>query len=227
MKMKSILSKFLAFIFLFLLVIFLLAFSIGTALVCSAAYNVAGMSTRIYHGLILGIFLGVPYALVLFVLLIVSGNKRRIVLLLGICFWIVFMALMFKPLSPSRLFKKVVKSPIPESVHDIRARMRFMANDHLHILNFKISEKDLDGIVKPKGFRRVQYLSCDDGVLEYRDSGHRTFPLKMHNQPPPWFKLEEWRQPEMYAVEIEEGYEQLLIYDSDLKEAYLIDYKWK
>lgn len=214
-----------SFLYKFLLFIFLIFFTNFTALVCSAVRDNAYMSTRIYHGLITGIFVGVPYALVLFTLLILSKNKYRVILPVGVCVWIVFMVLYFNPPSPSRLFRRVVKSPIPESVKDIRISLSFAAHDHLYILNYKISEKDLEDILNSKGFHSVQYHSYDDGVVKYRDSAHHTFPVNWYKQPPSWFKLQLWHDPEMYAVEIERGYEQLLIYNSNLMEAYFIDYK--
>ncbi len=81
-----------------------------------------------------------------------------IVILLGITIFISFKTFF----SPVHLFKNVVLDPIPESVKEIKYCRDRSAMHGALIISFKANAKDIDKIIKDKGF--IKYDVVPDNV---------------------------------------------------------------
>ena len=134
------------------------------------------------------------------------------------------------------MFERVVLSPIPESVKDIRVscpldiRGRGMS-DHTYILRFEISREDLSKIIASGNLVewKVEYYDfCLDYTADGIGAGVKLY--KTNREVPDWFDLGQWNGFTAYYAGIERPSDmyvtaQLLLYNEPLGRAYFVDHE--
>jgi hypothetical protein len=151
--------------------------------------------------------------------------------------------------TPNQIFHRFVLDPIPTSVTNIQADCPRDdgVGGYVYVLRFGIGRDDLDRIVESRSFKQVHLEDYDDirsGGISYGWgeeilAGHPSLGYdhkagvtvyQPKDQEPTWFDLGEWQGPEMYLYEeangVDPNHGQYLIYNDDLKHAYLIAKHW-
>jgi len=168
------------------------------------------------------------------------------VLIISTCF------IVLKCTHESRLFKKYVCNPIPKSVRNIRAHESSWPSwdifGHKYVMHFKASKSDVELILTSKRFKEVEWFKYENGLLTWGDTppwekknegeyvakphweaeSLGLYPQYKRRPGPVWFKPNDWDSPKVYSFEERTvSYQkqiQILIYNEDLDEAYLVDY---
>jgi len=211
---------------------FVIIFSTMLSICCCIFLKKSILVLSLLFGGTIGIIIALPFTIILFIILKVVKKYRTLVILILFISLTVCILLVFKNPSNSRSFKRFVIEPIPASVKDMKKDLMFNFGGHIYVLNFKISNKDLNLILTSKPFEKVNFIGYEDDTLEWRKSGYgkHTFPIYPNyneRKPPPWFNLHLWKSPAMYEANISSGHEQYLIYESQIEEVYFIDYSTK
>lgn len=147
-------------------------------------------------------------------------------------------AIVLKFTHGSRVFRKYVCNPIPESVKNIKVHMPWEMSGHRYVMHFKINKADLKLILNSKQFKEISYIEYNDGILSYgkrweneqgffiNTQGINLYEADGGKYLPRWFRLGEWKRFDAYIVEKNKpGFHRarLLLYNEELCEAYLID----
>jgi hypothetical protein len=149
--------------------------------------------------------------------------------------------------TPRLSFKREVVRPIPRSVHDIRVNrceistLRGRLNGERQravVLRFAINMEHLSQIVAEHALKRVDYVKCANGRLEYgfRDGlrARRFSEIDLYRQDrrpaSSWYDLEQWTDIEAYVLERDFGTDywmdvRLLLYSEQFRSAYFIRYQ--
>jgi len=138
---------------------------------------------------------------------------------------------------PESLFQRIVMSPIPESVRDIRAscpidRRRDGMSDHTYILRFDISKEDLSKVIVSSNFVewKVRYY---DFCLDYTAPDGVGSGVKLYatsREVPDWFDLRGWKNFAAYYSGVEAHVDmfikaRLLLYNEQFGRAYFVDHE--
>jgi len=133
------------------------------------------------------------------------------------------------------VFIRYVRFPIPKSVKNIKAdRPSWEVSGHKYVMRFKINKNDLKLILNSRPFKEmidVQYRRYGRGVLRWRLDPHHAEGILLYpsyGRPgPKWFRPDQWKNPKVYRFrERNTSYRehlQVLIYNEELGEAYLIE----
>jgi len=147
----------------------------------------------------------------------------------------------------SRIFSKYVLETIPKSVTDIKVdELEFPVLGHGYVMRFKIEKADMTHILNSQAFEEFTSVVYKQGGLFWRNIDDRTrdpvkdllggdtsnLPLytnQRQQQPPEWFRPNDWSNPKVYAVSEKYGkssrYQtKVLIYNEKLEEAYFVEY---
>ncbi|MBN1803992.1 MAG: hypothetical protein JW837_01955 [Sedimentisphaerales bacterium] len=150
----------------------------------------------------------------------------------------------------SQIFKKYVIKPIPESVTDIKMDKLspggLFASGLKYVMHFKISKKDVALILKSRAFKEYEWITYKKGTpwdelcwgnklkvnhQEHKISGtnsHEMIVYKDSEQPPEWFRPNDWDKPKVYSISEKWGRSRryrtnVLIFNEDLEEAYFFE----
>jgi hypothetical protein len=130
------------------------------------------------------------------------------------------------------IFKRYVCNPIPKSVKHIRADRPWELSGHRYVMHFEISPSDLSSVLALRRFTEVSHVEYNAGSLRWDvDPSHgEALPLYRHGKgAPAWFRPNDWKNPKAYRhKERQTNYRehmQILIYNEELGEAYLIEYQ--
>jgi len=117
-------------------------------------------------GIAIGLSIGVPAAIVTFLVSrVVNKNRRKIIRFIGIfvsCMVIIFLV---KAPSPEKLFKRIIADPIPESVDNLRSYYHWVSFEPSYMLKFSISQDDLHEILNINSFKRESGFALNDENL--------------------------------------------------------------
>ena len=177
-----------------------------------------------------------------------KSRKLRVVLVvLVLCVTALFIYNIFKPLNPSKLFRRFVLDPIPASVTNIKADQPVSVRGYEYVLLFNINREDLNRIVKSRPFREAQLsISKDGGYIFWEWKGWKDLPKSGHmrergggfpvysypERKPSWYTLESWDNPELYLIvpsvprKKNEPDNQYLIYNAGLGQAFFIVFRY-
>ena len=148
----------------------------------------------------------------------------------------------------SRIFSKYVLDPIPKSVADIKVdELEYPGLGHCYVMRFRIEKGDLTLVLNSQMFQEFTSVVYEQGNLFWREINYQERdPLKnplggdtssnlplytnqRQQQPPEWFRPNDWDIPKVYVVEEKYGKSRryqtkVLIYNEKLEEAYFIEY---
>jgi hypothetical protein len=117
-------------------------------------------------------------------------------------------------------------------------------------MHFKISEADLQLVLSSKQFKEVEWVKYENGSIDWGDTppwekqnkgGYVPGPLHYEAESlylyapykgrpgPAWFKPNDWDSPKVYVFKERnisyQEHNQILIYNEELAEAYLVEYQ--
>jgi len=136
---------------------------------------------------------------------------------------------------PTRLFRKLLVSPIPASIKGLKAFGSSGWGCHEYVLKFDIADKDLVYLLALDHFREIGFAEYSGGLFTYGENRFRTFTFALfaewHGQTvPPWFDLNEWESHRVYLTKEElVGYKRvrLILFNEQLNQAFFIDWQAK
>jgi hypothetical protein len=131
---------------------------------------------------------------------------------------------------PWMVFRKVVLSPIPASVRQIRADHKWWLNQYSYILRFAISPEDVALLVRSGPFEELAFVRYDRGYFDYGNTRLSSTSINVYavyngEREPEWLDLSKWTQCRVYVAEVEgpDMYNvRLLLYDEGRGEAYFV-----
>ncbi len=140
--------------------------------------------------------------------------------------------------SASALFRWYVMDPIPASVAHIKVDQPKAHGGFGYVFRFAVSQSDIEHIRKSRSLRKTLTRISYDDVLDlswvFKDDPSLEYGLKPYRpgqRRPAWFDLATWKDPEAYAlVEVdwsENKDKQILVYDSDLKQAFFMVFDYR
>jgi len=148
----------------------------------------------------------------------------------------------------SRIFSKYVLDPIPKSVVDIKVdELECSGIGHCYVMRFRIEMADLALVLNSQMFQEFTSVVYKfDNLFWYKIIHQERDPLKnplggensnnlplytnqRQQQPPDWFRPNEWSNPKVYVVSEKYGKSRryqtkVLIYNEKLEEAYFVEY---
>ena len=149
----------------------------------------------------------------------------------------------------SRIFRAYVLEPIPESVDDFKfdqIEMPLFSGGHMYVMRFKISKADTELILKSREFKEFEWDCYKGDYLHWKGAHKITYdpntntytststsgslPLYrgLKQQPPEWFKPNDWDNAKVYKYEQDWGksdrvHTKILIFNEELEEAYFVE----
>ena len=129
----------------------------------------------------------------------------------------------FKNPSPENAFRRYIINPIPNSVSEMEVDFIDIRFDHIFVFKFSISEKDLQNLLRKKGFKLAGPFTYENGRLKWESLNLN---LYEHRKEPEWFDLDTWDSAKIYEVELRGGHEQYLILPDTGSVVYIIDNEW-
>ena len=148
----------------------------------------------------------------------------------------------------SRIFSKYVFEPIPKSVADIKVdELEKTGLGHSYVMRFRIEKADVTVLLNSQMFQDFTSVVYKQGNLFWRKIDYKERdPLKnplggdtssnlplytnqREQQPPEWFRPNDWDMPKVYVVREKYGksmrYQtKVFIYNEKLEEAYFVEY---
>ncbi len=179
-------------------------------------------------------------------------GRRRLLLLCVAIGLVVGLATGFRLSRGSRVFRRYVCNPVPESVKNIRVHRPWELSGHRYVLRFDISKADMQLILNKRRYREVTDVEYDGGLLRWDLDAPRTdaenaggeldpnrtvlrresmslYSTSAENPEPKWFRPADWAGAKGYRFkEMTVRYRahiQIIVYNEQLGRAYCIEYQ--